>query len=94
MVRSQFSPCEVYGRKSDNETGFSPYLTVRSNEVTARFGRYSNLTLPERETGITSFRILSRHRPIWYRITSLSECKLQTVVTVFIAVPNGLTCNL
>ena len=60
-VRSQFSPCEICVGQSDNGTGFSPCLTEKSNEVTARLGRYSTLTLPEREAVITSFRILSRH---------------------------------
>jgi len=41
---------------SDNGTGLSPCLTERSNEVTARLGRYSNLTLPESE----AVKILSK----------------------------------
>jgi hypothetical protein len=64
-VRSKFSPCEICAGQSDNGTGFSPCLTERSNEVTARLGRYSNLTLPEREAVITSFKILSRHWQTW-----------------------------
>jgi hypothetical protein len=93
-VRSQFSPCEMCVGQSDNGTGFSPCLTERSNEVTARLGRYSNMTLPEREAVITSFKILYRRRQIRYRITNISGCRLQNVVTIFIAIPNGLTCNL
>jgi len=60
-VRSQFSKCEICAGQNYNRRGFSPLLTGRSNVVTARLGRYSNLTLPERKAVIISFKILSRH---------------------------------
>jgi hypothetical protein len=60
-VRSQFSTCEICAGQNYTGRGFSPRLTGRSNKVTARLGRYSKLTLPERKAVIISFKILSRH---------------------------------
>jgi hypothetical protein len=60
-VRFQFSTCEICAGQNYNGRGFSPRLTERSNEVTARLGRYSNLTFPERKAVIISFKFLSRH---------------------------------